>query len=46
LASISVYGDSLQLDFGLPAASVYIVMAVIVLFVLGARGTGLKGGKA
>jgi simple sugar transport system permease protein len=46
LASISVYGDSLQLDYGLPAASVYIVMAVIVLFVLGARGTGLKGGKA
>lgn len=46
LASISVYGDSLQLDFGLPAASVYIVMAAIVLFVLGMRGAGLKGGKA
>ncbi len=46
LASISVYGDSLQLDYGLPAASVYIVMAAIVLFVLGARGASLKGGKA
>jgi simple sugar transport system permease protein len=46
LAAISVYGDSLQLDYGFPAASVYIVMAVIVLFVLGMRGTQLKGGKA
>jgi len=43
LAAISVYGDSLQLDFGLPAATVYIVMAAIVLFVLGMRGTKAKG---
>ncbi|MGK2877149.1 MAG: ABC transporter permease [Solirubrobacterales bacterium] len=43
LAAISVYGDSLQLDFGLPAATVYVVMAVIVLFVLGMRGTNAKG---
>lgn len=43
LAAISVYGDSLQLDFGLPAATVYIVMAAIVLFVLGMRGTNAKG---
>jgi ABC-type uncharacterized transport system permease subunit len=43
LAAISVYGDSLQLDFGLPAATVYIVMAGIVLFVLGMRGTKAKG---
>lgn len=45
LASISVYGDSLQLDYGFPAASVYVVMAVIVLLVLGMRGTQAKGGK-
>lgn len=45
LASISVYGDSLQLDYGLPAASVYVVMAVIVLLVLGMRGAQVKGGK-
>jgi simple sugar transport system permease protein len=43
LAAISVYGDSLQLDFGLPAATVYIVMAAIVLFVLAMRGTKAKG---
>ena len=43
LAAISVYGDSLQLDFGLPAATVYIVMAAIVLFVLAMRGTKTKG---
>lgn len=43
LAAISVYGDSLQLDFGLPAATVYIVMAAIVLFVLGMRGSQAKG---
>lgn len=45
LASISVYGDSLQLNYGLPAATVYVVMAVIVLLVLGMRGTQAKGGK-
>ncbi len=44
LASISVYGDSLQLDYNLPAASVYVVMAVIVLLVLGMRNAKRKGG--
>jgi simple sugar transport system permease protein len=44
LAAISVYGDNLQIDYGLPAASVYIVMAGIVLFVLAWRGTkSMKG---
>ncbi|MFT4049078.1 MAG: ABC transporter permease [Solirubrobacterales bacterium] len=46
LAAISVYGDTLQTDFSLPAASVYVVMAVIVLLVLGLRGSSAKGGKA
>lgn len=46
LAAISVYGDTMQTDFGLPASSVYVVMAVIVLLVLGLRGASAKGGKA
>lgn len=46
LAGISVYGDSLQLDYGLPAASVYVVMAVIVLLVLGMRNAKPKGAKS
>lgn len=46
LAAISVYGDNLQIDYGLPAASVYILMAAIVLVVLAYRGTaGAKGAK-
>jgi simple sugar transport system permease protein len=46
LAAISVYGDTLQTDFSLPGSSVYVVMAVIVLLVLGLRGASAKGGKA
>ncbi len=42
LAAISVYGDSLQLDYSLPAATVYVVMAVIVLFVLAMRNRAPK----
>lgn len=38
LASISVGGDSLQLDLGLPATSVYVVTAAVLLLVLGLRG--------
>jgi general nucleoside transport system permease protein len=37
LGAISVAGDSLQIDHGLPSTSVYILMAVVVLIVLGAR---------
>ncbi|MFY9264507.1 MAG: ABC transporter permease [Solirubrobacterales bacterium] len=43
LAAISVYGDNLQIDFGLPASSVYVLMAAIVLFVLAQRPAALKG---
>ncbi|MBJ7471489.1 MAG: ABC transporter permease [Solirubrobacteraceae bacterium] len=39
IASISVGGDSLQLDLGLPATSVYVVTATVLLVVLGWRGT-------
>jgi simple sugar transport system permease protein len=39
LAAISVYGDNLQIDYGLPASTVYILMAAIVLVVLAYRGT-------
>ncbi|HEY1315939.1 MAG TPA: ABC transporter permease [Gaiella sp.] len=38
LASISIAGDSLQIDHNLPSTSVYILMAVVVLAVLGLRG--------
>ncbi|MFY9487157.1 MAG: ABC transporter permease [Solirubrobacterales bacterium] len=37
LAGISVYGDNLQIDYGLPASTVYILMAAIVLLVLAQR---------
>lgn len=46
LAAISVYGDSLQLDYSLPAATVYVVMAVIVLAVLAMRNRTPKEAKA
>ncbi|MGH2906910.1 MAG: ABC transporter permease [Solirubrobacterales bacterium] len=46
LASIAVYGDNLQIDHGLPASSVYILMAGIVLAVLAYRGAAKKGGAA
>jgi general nucleoside transport system permease protein len=38
LAAISIAGDSLQIDHNLPSTSVYILMAVVVLAVLGLRG--------
>jgi simple sugar transport system permease protein len=38
LGSISMAGDSLQIDHNLPSTSVYILMAVVVLAVLGLRG--------
>lgn len=42
IASISVGGDSLQIDLGLPATSVYVVTATVLLVVLGWRGSGSK----
>ncbi|MCA1679680.1 MAG: ABC transporter permease [Actinobacteria bacterium] len=45
LAGIAVYGDTLQIEHGLPAKAVYVVMAVVLLMVLSTRG-GLRGGKA
>jgi ABC-type uncharacterized transport system permease subunit len=41
LASISIAGDSLQIDHNWPSTSVYILMALVVLVVLGLRG-GLR----
>ena len=38
LAGIAVYGDTLQIDNGLPAKAVYIVMAGVLLVVLSIRG--------
>lgn len=38
LAGIAVYGDSLQIDHNLPAKTVYIVMAGVLLIVLSVRG--------
>lgn len=37
LAAIAMAGDSLQIDAGLPAASVNVLMAVVLLVVLGSR---------
>jgi simple sugar transport system permease protein len=38
LASISVGGDSLQIDHGLPSTSVYVLMALVLLVALAVRG--------
>jgi simple sugar transport system permease protein len=38
LAAISVGGDSLQIDHGLPSTSVYVLMAVVLLVALAVRG--------
>jgi general nucleoside transport system permease protein len=38
LASISVAGDSLQINAGLPSTSVYVLMAAVLLVVLSVRG--------
>jgi ABC-type uncharacterized transport system permease subunit len=40
LAGIAVYGDSLQIEHDLPAKTVYVVMAVVLLVVLSVRGRG------
>lgn len=46
LAAIAVYGDSLQLDHGLPAKSVYIVMAGVLLIVLAGPKLALRRREA
>jgi ABC-type uncharacterized transport system permease subunit len=38
LAAISVGGDSLQIDHGLPSTSVYVLMALVLLVALAIRG--------
>jgi simple sugar transport system permease protein len=38
LASISVAGDSLQINAGLPSTSVYVLMSLVLLVVLATRG--------
>jgi simple sugar transport system permease protein len=43
LGSISVAGDSLQINAGLPSTSVYVLMAVVLLLVLCVRGLTAKG---
>lgn len=42
LGAISVAGDSLQIDAGLPSTSVYVLMALVVLAALALRGGGRK----
>jgi general nucleoside transport system permease protein len=37
LAAIAMAGDSLQINSGLPAASVNVLMAVVLLVVLGSN---------
>ena len=44
LAALTIAGDSLQIDSGLPAASVNILMALVLLAVFG--WTGKKKGAA
>jgi ABC-type uncharacterized transport system permease subunit len=46
LSAIAISGDSLQLDAGLPAASVNILMAVVLLFVFGFGRRTAKTGVA
>ncbi|MEA2178748.1 MAG: ral nucleoside transport system permease protein [Solirubrobacteraceae bacterium] len=43
LGSISVAGDSLQINAGLPSTSVYVLMAVVLLLVLSVRGVTTRG---
>ncbi|MEA2324476.1 MAG: ral nucleoside transport system permease protein [Solirubrobacteraceae bacterium] len=43
LGSISVAGDSLQINAGLPSTSVYVLMAVVLLLVLSIRGVATRG---
>jgi simple sugar transport system permease protein len=44
LAAIGVSGGSLQIDAGLPAATVNVLMALLLLAVFGFRAAGLKKG--
>jgi simple sugar transport system permease protein len=46
LSAIAISGDSLQLDSGLPAASVNVLMAVVLLFVFGFGRRTAKSGVA
>jgi simple sugar transport system permease protein len=46
LAAIAMAGDSLQIDSGLPAASVNVLMAVVLLVVLGSNLRSRKGVSA
>jgi general nucleoside transport system permease protein len=43
LAALTIAGDSLQIDSGLPAASVNILMALVLLAVFGWTGGGRQG---
>jgi simple sugar transport system permease protein len=43
LAALAVAGDSLQIDSGLPAATVNILTGLILIAILGWTGTRLKG---
>jgi general nucleoside transport system permease protein len=43
LAGIAMAGDSLQIDSGLPAASVNVLMAIVLLVVLGANLRSWRG---
>jgi simple sugar transport system permease protein len=46
LAAISVSGDSLQINAGLPSTSVYVLMALVILLALGVRRRpGRAGGR-
>lgn len=45
LAAISVSGDSLQLNAGLPSTSVYVLMALVILLALGARGRSARSAE-
>lgn len=46
LAAIAVAGDNLQIDAGLPAASVYVLMALIVLAVLARKSRPAEAADA
>jgi len=52
LSSIAIAGDSLQIDSGLPAASVSVLMALVLLAVFGwgspklRTGSGIGGGRS
>jgi ABC-type uncharacterized transport system permease subunit len=45
LSGIAIAGDSLQIDSGLPAASVNVLMALVLLAVFGWGGSSLRTGS-